>query len=304
MLTSGFIRKFFVYDYEKNLFEMRYFFYTLFVLLVVKISYAQLNDFSRVSLVPIAENPAYAGTFYMLGIGYVNQTKWIGDKDDPTEHVLSFDSRIFNDKNAIGGFYGYFTSGDMTMNNFNLSYSHKFKINNLSITSGIGILYNQQEIKNATIFLDDFYSSSYDSYSRLMLNAGVLIHNQKFYVSLSYNSFLLYESEDAANTRKGIVLLTTGYHFLKDKSISICPSIIYRRYSWGDDVFGLNFTTTFRNRVWLGYTYDSYENFTWDMGINIWKCYGGFRMKDYVDDIIPYDGSNDSYWFLFTGFNF
>lgn len=277
----------------------------IFVFLSVN-SFAQQTDIAKALINPIVVNPAYVGSYNLLKLGYYRSYQSVGSLGGPIQNVFSFDSPILKSKSSLGAYYQNSTIGDLSQNFFNLGYSYKFQINNFNLQLGTGLRLEKHKIDYLSLQFSEetpILVGGEDKLTRLLINTGVFVYNKAFYFSLSYNNILIHSSEDVNGDRTGTFNLASGYHFLKNRLLSFCPSILYSHYDENLDYFAINLTTTIKNTIWFGLTYDTNEDIFMSAGINVWKCYGGFRMHDSIHNLYFSDSKNYTTE-IFTGFYF
>jgi len=277
------------------------------VLIIVKITYSQQTDISRVNPVPVVLNSAYVGSYDQYKLGFYRSEHLIGMEGSPISNVLSFDLPLFNSKSSFGAYYSNFKVGDVTQNFINLGYSYKFKIKDFNLQIGTGLTQKRFKAEyDNYAFVDSkaLINGEKEILNRFVINTGLFFYNDKYYLSVSYNDMLLYSSEDELNYKGRNLNIISGYHFFKDKSISICPSFLFRTFQESSNLYGLNLTTTIKNIFWFGLTYDNSEQLNLSLGINIWRCYASFRYRDALNDLYDFNDFGRNLIELSTGFYF
>jgi len=262
-------------------------FLTIFLLVIFKLSYSQQSDISRVNLVPIAINSAYVGSYDQLKVGYYRSEYLIGSVGSPIHNAINFDLPLLNSNNGLGIYYSNYKVGDINQNFINMGYSYKFIFKGFKLQLGSGLTYKRYKAEYdnyAVVDSKTLTNGEKDILDRFVINTGLFLYKDKYYLSVSYNDMLLYSSEDEMNYKGRNLNIISGYHFFKGRSVSICPSFLFKTFNESSKLYGVNLTSTIKNTFWFGLTYDNYEQFNLSLGINIWQCYASFRYRDALND--------------------
>ena len=235
----------------------------------------------------LLNNPAAAGPTPCATIAILHREQWIGFENAPSTSYIAYQQN-FLQKNGIG--ISLMSDRTFPTSRFiiNASYAYIIKMERINLSLGLAALMMQYNFKNSDLSyrdpLDPSLEFSATQKWRPESNAGLMIYNEQFYVSLSVNQLLNSAFKPFSNDGRGLVqnsrhfCFAAQYHFVFDAH-NISPGFylaavksspftaefsaqykyknafsVSMGYRWADAV---NTTIGYRyDRFYLGYSFD------------------------------------------------
>ncbi len=211
---------------------MKKFYYTLTLMLfIASVNAQQAPQFSQRMFDAMAFNPAVAGSKNFQEIKLHSRVQWVGFKDAPRTHLLSYNGRVFK-SSGIGAYVVADQTGPTRRNGISLGYAHHIKFSNFNISFGLSSLLSQFSFDtNQLKFhdIDDPIIATSKLKSKLTpdFTFGAMAYAKKFYFGLSATEFI-------ATNMKGLgaeipatqqYYLMGGYNLSWNPEWSLTPSV-------------------------------------------------------------------------------
>ncbi|MCD6067684.1 MAG: hypothetical protein K0S33_2510 [Bacteroidetes bacterium] len=165
-------------------------------------------------------NPAVAGTRKTLDVRASYRYQWSGFDDAPKTVSLSAHSRFFKGKMGAGMFLFQDKLGPQKVTSVAGVYAFHLKFEDTEFSFGLNASYNSNGIDaNKVSYINShdavLYNAINSPKSRIFnMAAGVLMHNEHFYVGLSMNNMtgMSYNFRQTKNSKKEAQLTTVPHY--------------------------------------------------------------------------------------------
>jgi len=287
----------------------------LFILLYVVICVfdaeaQQLPVYSQYVMNKFLINPAIAGSEGFTAINLTAREQWIGMKDSPKTHALSFHSRILNDnhisritsvrrkskkssrdsKVGLGGYIFNDRTGLVSRTGLKLTYAYHIDIKEGQLSFGLsGALYQFRldhekfhSFEPGDIVLDNA------NYTTLIpdADAGVYYSDQNLYAGLSvsslFQSYFKFGDQGYENYRMDRhYYLIGGYYYRLNRDVTIEPNLLIKVSESPRSQMDLGVKVSFLDNYWGGLSYRTGGAIIMMGGVKVDKFYFGYAF-DYT----------------------
>jgi len=165
-------------------------------------------------------NPAVAGTRQNIDARLSYRNQWVGFEGAPKTMGASFHMKLYKNKMGIGGFVFKDQIGPFKTLTSALAYAFKIKFDDMALSFGLSGNYNMQSANTEAMTYQNSQDLAISNVSAQQKArnyngaAGILMYNDRFYISASINNLLgssyTYYKKEAAN-KKGVI--QTVSHF-------------------------------------------------------------------------------------------
>jgi type IX secretion system PorP/SprF family membrane protein len=220
---------------------------------------------------PMTINPAYAGHRGALSMAAFYRNQWVGISGSPKTISMAVDLPLFDRKVGAGLVVSHDKIGVTSETRFNTNYSYKIRINDgtLSLGLGAGLITTNTAWSGLVVVDPEDRDLLVDSrvFTIPDFSFGVYYSNSSFFAGFSIpemlghsfnfnkNKYITEVSPDKYN-----YLLNTGYAFnLTSKTKFLTSTLL--TYSYGKKLqYDLNSHVNIMNSLWFGLSYRSTES--------------------------------------------
>ena len=233
------------------------------------------NDFlvSQFMLNPLSYSPAYCGKGSDINVALVARQQWVGFDGAPSTQIFNIDAKIFK-RHGIGlSVFNDMLGSEKTIS-LKLMYAYHIKItksSNLSVSAGIGLLnhtLDESKIKFDPKHNEDVKSFNIPTTLQAAFDFGLLFYTSRLSVGLSskYLDKGVDGSTFAQHPRH--YYLMADYRFTLTDKFDLVPSVLVRSTLYATQ-FEVNINLHWKNKVWGGISYRSWDQAVIMAGINI-----------------------------------
>ena len=301
------------------------------VLLIAEGAGQQLPVYSQYMMNKFLINPAIAGSEGYTAINLTAREQWIGMKDSPKTHALSFHTRILNDsyihritsirrkskkssrdsKVGLGGYIFNDRNGLVSRTGLRLTYAYHIKLYEGQLSFGLsGSIYQFK------LNLDEMHS--FDPGDIVLLNAnstalipdadaGVYYSYPDWYAGLSASSLLQsrfkFGKQGYENYRlKRHFYLVGGYHFRQIDNLDIEPNFLIKLSETPRFQMDLGTKVYFSGNYWGGLAYRTGGALVFMAGVKVEKFYFGYAFDYSLSSLMRHSfGSHEFMLALILG---
>lgn len=180
-------------------------------------------------------NPAVAGTRQIIDARLSYRNQWTGFEGAPVTMGASFHAKIYKNKMGVGGYVFQDKIGPFTTLISALAYSFKVKFDDVALSFGLNGNYNMQQVN--TGFMT--YQNSQDMAIANMASTpksnvfnaagGLLLYNDRFYMSFSINNLLgsTFKYDKKATKQVGEIKTVSHYCFAVGYNYAANPAYVW-----------------------------------------------------------------------------
>jgi type IX secretion system PorP/SprF family membrane protein len=258
------------------------------LLSVMQVSAQQLPQYTQYMLNDFPINPAIAGK----GKDYWdvvsnNRYQWVGITDAPRTYILSLQGPSRNRKMGFGGTLFTDIVGPTRRVGFQGAYSYHLKLNetlNLNLGLSAGVL--QYSVDGHKLYLHDnddpVIPIVYKSALVPDFGAGLYLHNEKLYVSMSVPQFYDAQVKFTDMTHSSLsrikphVYALAGYKFDLGEDFQLEPSVMVKYIDPAPVKVDGGLRLSYQKKLWLGVNYRTNDAITGLVGFmyNNWLMFG------------------------------
>jgi type IX secretion system PorP/SprF family membrane protein len=238
---------------------------TFIVLLVNGLTAQQLPQYTQYMLNDLAINPAVAGKDNFADVRSNNRYQWVGITDAPRTYMLTLHSPLKKRNMGLGTHLYTDIVGPTRRVGIKLAYAYHIKIaEKTKIALGLSAGVQQWGIDGSKLYLhdagDDNLLTQYQTRTIPDFGAGVLVHNEKWYVGFSapqlYQSPIkLYPNGDHKGKLVTHFLVNGAYKFDIGDDFKIEPSFLVKYASPAPVKVDVGARAIYQEQVWLGVGY-------------------------------------------------
>lgn len=262
---------------------MKTLFFSLFFLIVLKISAQQDVQYTHYMYNMSLINPAYTtDDFSTINMGLLYRTQWVGIDGSLTSANAFFHAPLKNNIEIGATFLNDNINDVIKENNINIDVAYKLILSrnsNLSfgIKSGMGFLTNNFRdfmLESGDASTDEAFSENLKK-SFFNFGAGVYFNTEKFYLGLSVPNFIRTEhlQNDDSNLFVGKeeihAYLTAGYVFSLSNKVKLKPSFLLKGVEGAPLTYDINANGIYDDKFEVGLGYRFEDAFTAVVNINI-----------------------------------
>jgi len=276
-------------------------------IIIITTAVQSQNDFlvSQFMLNPLSFSPAYCGKGTDINVALVARQQWVGFDGAPSTQIFNIDAKIFR-RHGIGlSVFNDMLGNEKTIN-IKLMYAYHIKVTrtaNLSVSAGIGLL--NHTLDDSKIKFDPKHNQDVKEFnlpSSLIANFdfGLLFYTQRLSVGLS--SKYLDKGIDGSTFAKHPrhYYLMADYRFRLNDKFDLIPSVLVRSTLYATQ-FEVNFNLHWKNKVWGGLSYRSWDQAVIMAGLFIKNIRVGYAF-DY--SFGPLFGKNVGSHEIFVSYSF
>ena len=238
---------------------------TFIVLIVNGLTAQQLPQYTQYMLNDLAINPAVAGKDNFADVRSNNRYQWVGITDAPRTYMLTLHSPLKKRNMGLGTHLYTDIVGPTRRVGIKLAYAYHIKIaEKTKIALGLSAGVQQWGIDGSKLYLhdagDDNLLTQYQTRTIPDFGAGVLVHNEKWYVGFSapqlYQSPIkLYPNGDHKGKLVTHFLVNGAYKFDIGDDFKIEPSFLVKYASPAPVKVDVGARAIYQEQVWLGVGY-------------------------------------------------
>ena len=204
-----------------------------------------------------------------------------GDGDNPMSRSYVYTYRAAEPHHGIGINGMIDKAGLLKQTKVNLTYAYHIGLSetmNLSLGLSAGLKYFNLDQKAMQVDDEsDFLLSSSSTNNRISaeLGAGIWLYGARYFLGISGMSLggrfipMNDAKRSGADKMQPSFYLTTGYKFFAGEDFGIIPSVLVKYNSAIPTIIDGNLKVAFRDRVWLGGGFRSYDSFSALAGFNV-----------------------------------
>ena len=149
---------------------------------------------------PVAQNPAYAGYYEALSLGFLHRSQWTGIDGGPTQNILELQSPLKNPSAAIGINYLNESINTVNRNRFMISYAYRIIHGSNLLSFGLGLGANLQSTDMLKIEDIEDPAFTADKNSSFVPNAsvGLVYKTPVFHAGLSISEPFAYKAKEGS----------------------------------------------------------------------------------------------------------
>lgn len=237
---------------------MKYLIYILlFSLLSSSLIAQQLPQISFKHQNVFLHNPASAGSSISNEIKILHREQWAGFENAPSTSTISYSQKLGN-TSGLGGFLIHDRTFPTSRLIVNLSYAYIIEMEKLNLSFGLSGMIMQYRFNNENITyrdpLDPSLQFNAENRWRPEANAGIMLQNNRFYVSFAVNQifqsgFSPFSDGDLGLIKNSRLFCLSGqYHLAIDKH-KISPGLYFTYVKSSPLESDLSVNYSFNNKV-------------------------------------------------------
>jgi type IX secretion system PorP/SprF family membrane protein len=200
---------------------------TLFAQQLPQISFKHQNVFLH--------NPAGAGSNPYNEVKILHREQWVGFENAPSTSLISYNQKL-GTSSGIGGFLIHDRTFPTSRLIVNLSYAYIIEMDKLNFSFGLSGMIMQYRFKNESITyrdpLDPSLQFNAENKWRPEANAGIMVQNNKFYVSFAVNQILQsgfspFSAGDLGLIKNSRSVCISGQYHIKLENHIISPGLYF-----------------------------------------------------------------------------
>lgn len=232
------------------------------------VSYAQQDPlYNQYMFNPLVVNPAYAGSREAVSVVLLHRSQWLGVEGAPNTQTLSAHAPFADGKVGIGFTLMRDQFGPTTSTGLLGSYAYRLFLGESKLAFGLRTsIYNYQFKGSEIDYKDEGETSLINSTEWVpSFDFGVRYYDRTLYAGVTFlylnNPKLDYSSNsNSVDGGSGPSIsrhlnLTVGKAFEYSKDIVFKPSIMLKVSDKGNTILDLNFSTLFKESLWVGFSY-------------------------------------------------
>ncbi|MBN1599131.1 MAG: PorP/SprF family type IX secretion system membrane protein [Bacteroidales bacterium] len=287
---------------------------TLLLIVFTIDSYSQQNPlYSQFTFNRFLFNPAVAGSENLTMLKLSAYEQWVGFKNAPKFHCITFDSRIFQDTRkprrnvrrkysinkpgTIGIGVKIFNEiyGPLSNTGIDATYAYHMKLGNNQLSFGLSSIVSHFRLNSSDVTLSD------DEYDQLIqgnpnkrwvadFNFGVYTIAESYFAGYSIQhlsqSVLQWGATSEAEFEIGRVhYLMGGYKYNLNLNVAIEPSMLIKLAEKGRSQMDISVQTRFKRDYWAGLAYKTGSAISIFGGLNVTRYYFGYSFDYNLSEI-------------------
>ncbi|MBN2681253.1 MAG: type IX secretion system membrane protein PorP/SprF [Bacteroidales bacterium] len=272
---------------------------------IVQVQAQQIQMYSQYMLNDFAFNPAITGTHEYYQARLNNRYQWSGIVDAPKTYILSIYGPHKKQDMGFGGMVYNDVTGPTSRTGFQGAYAYNIRIqNDIRLSFGLSAGLLQFKIDGSKITWHD----DGDYYNEVMYvdyvpdaTFGMYLYSNTYYAGFSTGQLLggkvkLYDNvynetltQGGLNRLKNHFFLMGGYKYKINDDFLLEPGFLIKKMAPTPYEFEINLKTTYKNMVWLGFSFRTHEK---SMPIMIGYNYENQMYFGYSYDLIFSDLKN------------
>jgi type IX secretion system PorP/SprF family membrane protein len=257
----------------------------------------QMPHFTQYMMNDFFLNPAVAGTKENSPIRLTLRNQWANFNDAPKTQTLSFHTNYF-DNMGVGGILVNDKTGPLNQTGVELAYAYQVKINDdskLSLgLSGKVMQYVMDERKLTLDNPDDMAILGIIE-KTVVPNAGfgAYYYTKNFHIGLSVpqlmQTAIRYDADlDKLNREIRHYFINAGYIIKLNDDFSLEPGFLIKTIFTAPTQFDVNLKTTYKDAVWLAFSYRNKESVMTIVGFEVDRFSIGYAFDFTLSNIRRY----------------
>jgi type IX secretion system PorP/SprF family membrane protein len=202
-------------------------------------------------------NPSYAGTTETFDVVLLSRHQWVGFHGAPTTQTFSAHTPLRKKNLGLGFSYVRDRIGPLNMDNINLDYSYKVRLNSQGILSmglktGIDVHSNNLLQLNPLEPNDPSYDHNIEDKISYNFGAGFYYYTPAYFLGISMPRLRRSGYNNALYLQQRHLYIIGGYNWILNESWTFKSSFLTRYVSGAPVSLDLNLSTIYREIVMAG----------------------------------------------------
>jgi type IX secretion system PorP/SprF family membrane protein len=214
----------------------------------------------------LAINPAYAGSHETISMTALARKQWVGLEGAPSTQTFSIHSPLRKERFSLGLLFLHDKIGVTNQNGIYGSYAYRIPLNNKGkLSFGLQGGYTFYNLQLSKVSTSDPAFGADIRLAQPNVGFGTYYNTDRFYAGISVPQLIesVFEKDnpDSDSKLKRHYFATMGYVFDVNPMLKLKPNMLIKAVSGAPVQFDLNVNALFRDVLWLGLSWRSFDSF-------------------------------------------
>jgi len=229
----------------------------LFFLLKINAFGQQDPMYGQYIHVPLAINPAYAGSSGVLSAQFLGREQWVGLHGAPKTKLLTVHAPVNSYNLGVGGVYINDKYGPVNLNSYFLNASYTLNMSRSSLAFGLSAGVDRLDIDLLGLNVhdkgDEYFAANYSSNNKLNYGLGFYYYSDRFFAGLAIPRLIENSRNFSYNRRHYFV--SAGYLFDLSRDLKLQPSVFTGFVKNAPILLTAHVDLIYQDKLWFGVKY-------------------------------------------------